>query len=100
MDGQITGAACGVSATEEARVGQGISLSPNPSNGLVKLEILNEISPTRLKVYDLNGRQVLAKDIPLGQRMLEWQVGDWMPGFYWVELSNEDEKWQAKLVVF
>lgn len=100
MDGQITGSACGVSAANEIRAGQGISLSPNPSNGLVKLEILNEITRTRLKVYDLNGRQVLAKDLPPGQRMLEWQVGDWMPGFYWVELSNEYEKWQAKLVVF
>ena len=59
-----------------------INLYPNPNNGSFYVELSQEVD---LKIYDLNGRHIMAKQLLKGKNIIELSIN---PGTYIVEYSS------------
>lgn len=72
---------------EENPSSGGVSVHPNPSNGLFFLEF-NKSTPQAVNVYDHAGREVIRMDEPSGDK-IELNLEDYPSGIYFVEVWLE-----------
>ena len=84
-----------VVGTNEINLFSKVSISPNPSNGLINIDLgsLNDVS---LKVLNVNGHLIYSKE-NINSPIYQFEL-DAAPGIYILELSAKGEKQQFKLV--
>jgi Secretion system C-terminal sorting domain len=88
-----------VSSIQEANKGINFSISPNPTNGLVRLT-LNEdlnLSPIQASVYTVEGKNVYQKPINTEGGILD--LSHLVKGFYIIKLSNSQHFSSKKLII-
>lgn len=84
---------CRVGVFEEKYISEKPSVFPNPSSGIFNvLTTLDEGEQAILRVFDLNGRQILSTEIHGPEYQID--AADWTPGVYQMTLTNGtlDEK--------
>ena len=100
LSGPRSGLVGSVSVKHPTQVGS-LTLMPNPSKGLVRVQLPNVDGKTvHLNVFDTNGRLVyeepnLAKVEPTGSFDLD--LGRLAKGLYWVQVRTEQNIWTKKL---
>ena len=85
----------------EYELAENVSVYPNPSNGEVNLKFNSETqSNISLKIYDLSGRQVYAKELPMGTTDYKVSGGNKLPrGVYMLQLEEGGMTYSERLVV-
>lgn len=64
-----------------------ILLSPNPSNNIARLEwTLLPIQEGMIRIYQAQGILIAEQAIKAGEHSASWQVKDWAPGVYLIEM--------------
>ena len=74
-------------------------LYPNPSTGLLKIEIPTDLAAHTLKVMDASGRLVLNRQIEMPEKVVEIPTENLSPGTYFVLLESNEATRVAKWVV-
>jgi len=84
----------------EENTGQTFSLSPNPSNGLVRLQgaLISE-QATTISVYSIDGRLITKQHHNQGQRSAELDLSDVRSGIYFVVVEGTQDRHTVKLVL-
>jgi len=78
----------------------GISLHPNPSNGLVSVSFLNFYSEVKVEVYDVMGNMVISKTInPETSPALELDLSEFSKGMYIIQVFDGDTRIKDKLIL-
>ncbi|MEM6346063.1 MAG: cellulase family glycosylhydrolase [Bacteroidota bacterium] len=74
-------------------------VSPNPSTGLIQVELLGGSSyqGTQIEVYGLNGQKL--KTVSLSGSSTEIDLGDLVPGLYLLQLVGEDKRSAQRLLI-
>lgn len=75
-----------------------ISINPNPTSGLITLTKNNQISITKLKVYDPNGKLVHIQDSDLNPEAIQIDLSKYSSGVYFIEISNNSDKIVRKIL--
>jgi uncharacterized repeat protein (TIGR01451 family) len=73
-----------------------IRIYPNPTNNFVNIELMDNISPYSLFVYDLNGR--LAKQDLLNDSINTVSLEDLPAGIYYLQIVNDKKIQNYKIV--
>jgi hypothetical protein len=82
------------------RVDYGFKLYPNPSAGLVNIEVKNPDNPElRITIKDMAGRQVYVKTIQHPRFTEQIDLGRFIHGIYLVELTSGSHSGIFKLVL-
>ncbi len=74
-------------------------VSPNPSTGLIQVELLggSRYQRTQVELYGLNGQKL--KTVSLSGRSTEIDLGDLVPGLYLLQLVGEDKRSAQRLLI-
>ena len=86
-------------STGDFSAGNSITISPNPTTGLVNIS-LSGVWPTRLDavLFDATGRRVRSLiDLPTGGG--EWSLGDLAAGVYFLQVSDGRRRHTEKIMV-
>jgi hypothetical protein len=88
---------------EDVLDGVSLQMHPNPSSGLVVLEVNATVQDAiHLAVYDASGRLLLSKnslDIRPGQQSIELDVSGLSSGFYLLKLHNHKGQVSRQLII-
>ncbi|MBN2637399.1 MAG: T9SS type A sorting domain-containing protein, partial [Prolixibacteraceae bacterium] len=76
----------------------GVKLYPNPTNGLVTVELSSGIHDTELSVMDIAGRIVLRKSYSASER-LTFNMSGKVAGMYFVKMNIDGKQFIEKLIV-
>jgi hypothetical protein len=76
-----------------------ISISPNPSNGLIEIAKSNQISISNISIYDINAKIVKVINTDLDLDKIQLDITSFSKGIYFVEISNETDKIVRKIVI-
>jgi len=79
-----------------------LSLYPNPSKGDVNISYdCSKAGKMQIKLYDVSGKILLSRndDAISGHNVFHFNVSNLLPGIYYFELINNDEKKKIKLVI-
>ncbi len=83
-------------STDEPQAEPKLHIYPNPSNGLVTIQLSSPFSTeTVLHLYDLQGRERKSYNFPYSSE-LQLDVSDLAAGVYMIELSNGEETRMAR----
>ena len=74
-----------------------IKVYPNPAADFINVTIPHDISAVA-RIYDINGREVLHKNIENSHRV-SFDISALSKGYYFVQLTNDQEKYTAKFIV-
>jgi hypothetical protein len=72
---------------------------PNPTHGLVNININNYIGDLKINVYDLNGRQVYNKNITNFNNTNAIDLGSLSTGVYVLKLQGENLDYTEKIIL-
>jgi hypothetical protein len=75
-----------------------ILIYPNPSNGLVTIDFFQWVSDAEIRVFDLNGREVLHFQNLKGQKV-EINTSALLSGTYFMKILNENVMTSRKLII-
>jgi hypothetical protein len=93
---------CEVTSTRNLEGKMGITVQPNPTNGLTQIKINSQINGQfQMSVVDLLGKQVAQRQITItsGENNVEFDASLLANGLYLVQLQNENGFVSQKLVV-
>ncbi len=79
-----------------------LSLYPNPSKGSVNISYdCSKAGKMQIKLYDVSGKILLSRndDAISGNNVFHFNLSNLLPGIYYFELINNDEKKKIKLVI-
>jgi len=77
-----------------------LSLYPNPSNGLVTLELPANEYPQNVKIFSISGQLILNKDFQNTLKTEVINVSDLQSGMYFIEaISQKNKRYSAKLQI-
>jgi Secretion system C-terminal sorting domain len=65
-----------------------LRIYPNPVNGIINLEYAEDISVTRIRIYDFYGRKVLVQK----KNMSQIVVQNLTAGIYFISIENDENK--------
>ncbi|MEL6652303.1 MAG: T9SS type A sorting domain-containing protein, partial [Bacteroidota bacterium] len=79
--------------------GLGLSLSPNPTTGPLRVswEGLSEYTSGDLQILDLQGRSLLRRTLDLNQREFAADLSTFPAGVYVIQLQLEDQLLSKKV---
>jgi len=96
-------AECGTSTTGLADLQKDqdiFSVSPNPAYGLAQLSFIgSEVNVKELRIIDLSGKEILAKEISAQTHQTEISTADWAPGIYFVVVKTGQKIGTQKLMI-
>ena len=72
---------------------------PNPASTVIKLTY-KTVGNYVIKVFDLNGSEVFVQKNRYGLRQSIIDVSDWSNGLYIISLSNDNENFYTKVIVY
>jgi hypothetical protein len=67
--------------------GQSVTVFPNPASAEVSVQIEQEFDSGAMKVYDLQGRLMLAVTLEQDRRTVAFKTADWRRGAYFVQVQ-------------
>jgi hypothetical protein len=76
-----------------------IKIYPNPSSGMVTIEVGNIDTESLLEIISLNGSILYSEIFPEGLSIKEIDLGYLTPGVYFVKISSEDQIITKKLII-
>jgi hypothetical protein len=76
-----------------------ITIAPNPSNGIFSITKNNQISISKVTVFDINGKVLKVIDSELSLEAIQINLSDFSKGVYFLEISNEIDKVVRKIVI-
>lgn len=76
-----------------------VSIYPNPTNGVVKINIPNYFSDLNIKVYDLNGREILKQNVPNFNLESSIDLSGKASGFYVLKIEGENLNFSKKIML-
>lgn len=89
------GSTSGISKTEP----QQLYIYPNPSSNSVVIEIPSSTRESFLQLFDISGRQLLYRDLPIGSgNAFFLDLKKLSPGLYYLQLQTEEGKYFSRLV--
>jgi len=86
---RLTGDDCDVLSVETVDLGQAFNMFPNPSNGVVEIQLTGVDGTFNVALYDINGRLVQSNEID-AQSNNSIDVADLSSGIYLVKLTNNE----------
>lgn len=72
---------------------------PNPSNGLININIANYVGDLQIKVYDINGRQVFNENVNDFNTSNAINLGKLSKGVYILKLQGENLNHSEKIII-
>ena len=86
-------------SVEESENREGsLQLYPNPTNGILNIEISFDIKNTTIKIYNELG-QVVKNDLKINNQSISIETDDLTSGIYFVVLQNGDRKISRKFAL-
>lgn len=77
-----------------------VDVYPNPNSGIFTLQVPTTSNKAfSLRIFNLAGEQVLAKDVSFATYKLSLDMSDLDKGVYLIQLNNEDLTLQNKLII-
>jgi len=77
--------------------GSGLKYYPNPMSDKVTFDLGDTYNDVLLKVYDMTGKVLISKTHD-GKQFIEVDMHTYVPGFYFVDLINKDQKVTLKII--
>jgi Secretion system C-terminal sorting domain len=78
----------------ESFVAEGLSLSPNPSNGEIFI-YSEKVQVLHIDIFDRLGRLVISNETPTEGFRTRINLGDHSDGLYWVKIRDADDRTQV-----
>ena len=75
-----------------------IILYPNPSDNSLKINFDNNISLIIYKIYDINGKILLEKEIR-NKKVLQIDIKELKEGIYFLNINHSNKSMYAKFIV-
>ena len=72
---------------------------PNPSNGLLNINITNYVGQLQIKVYDINGREVFSQNYIDFNTISSVNLDSLSAGMYILKLQGEDLNYSNKIIL-
>jgi hypothetical protein len=90
---------CSVSKAVDAKTNDVVALAiyPNPSTGIVNIDIPNNEQATNICITDMTGKKV--KELTLQSDVNAIDLSDLPKGMYIINIVNDKEQLQEKLVL-
>lgn len=82
---------------ESQAIAPGVSLYPNPTNGLLRIQVPDEDLHANLELFDLNGRRLYAIE-NLDVNLVELDMSEYTPGIYLIVISTQSSRKAYKVV--
>ena len=76
-----------------------ITIAPNPSNGIFSISKGNQISISKIVIYDSNAKLLKVIDSNLEFESIPLDVSNFSKGIYFVEISSDSDKIVRKIVI-
>ena len=76
-----------------------ITIAPNPSNGIFSISKGNQISISKIVIYDSNAKLLKVIDSNLEFESIPLDVSNFSKGIYFVEISSDSDKVVRKIVI-
>ena len=76
-----------------------ITIAPNPSNGFFSIFKGNQISISKIVIYDSNAKLLKVIDSNLEFESIPLDVSNFSKGIYFVEISSDSDKVVRKIVI-
>lgn len=92
-----------IASVEENSLINSAIISPNPSNGEVVVNFKNkESQKTKISIYNLNGQlisEILNETIQSGNAKIKMDLSRYPKGMYYINISNEKESVNKKIIL-
>ncbi|MBK7667916.1 MAG: T9SS type A sorting domain-containing protein [Sphingobacteriaceae bacterium] len=88
--------ACVATSVKQLSNNINLNVYPNPSNSNIYID--SPLANFKLKLFDLYGRQVLSRDFNDNKNIIELNIEEFESGIYILELQNQGEKHQFKII--
>ena len=99
FEDEITNDFCLLSTGVGSISTQGLSLRPNPSAGVVELQVPADLGEAWLEVLDATGRRVLLRSVPAGTVLVPLELSAQPAGVYLVQLRTIEALFTERLVL-
>ena len=76
-----------------------ITIAPNPSNGIFSISKGNQISISKIVIYDSNAKLLKVIESNLEFESIPLDVSNFSKGIYFVEISSDSDKVVRKIVI-
>ncbi len=83
----------------EDKFSDGISIFPNPGNGIFWINLPENIVKAELKVYNASGQDVFGKSIEIQNDAIEINLKNQVPGIYFVRITSEGKSYIEKIIL-
>lgn len=77
---------------------EGVSIYPNPTNGIITLQRTTQVNLKTVEIYDVNGRILKSIDVSTMQLQKTIDISKLASGIYFISVTSEDEKGVMRLV--
>lgn len=86
-----------VSLSNEDFVSDKVLIYPNPANSILNFNFTNELTDSKIEIFDIQGRKVISSEINTNQGSID--VSRLNDGVYVLVFENNNKKQQQKLVI-
>jgi len=80
---------------QEVNLNETISLYPNPSNGVVYINLKDKTQSIDVNVYDYTGKKIIQKT-----NILEFDLSNYSSGIYLINIEQGNQTWKSKIVKY
>lgn len=75
-----------------------ISVYPNPSSGILNIQLKEEVSDFKINIFDLNGRNVFTQKDTVSKSLRTYNLSHLPPGTYVVQLMVDNQRKNLKWI--
>lgn len=76
----------------------GVSIYPNPTNGIITLQKMNQIDLRNVEIFDMNGRILKSIDVSDMQLQKTIDISKLVSGVYFIVVTSKDAKGVMRLI--